>query len=243
MAAFNVSLDDSSPLITYSPLGAWFDTPSNDTQASSYNSQSLHTTSSQGASAIFVFNGTGVWLFGGLRSNYGPYSFSVDGKVITTGTSKNDVFQANQLLGGKSDLEMGEHTAVLRCESGAPIDLDNIIFQTQVSHASGPVNANTVQDNASNITYSPSDAWTESKGDIFSGGTVRHTDKEAATASMKFTGDAVAVYGGSSFDHGEYIVDIDGRRRALNGGGDGQSRVYHPQVRTSSMCSLSCLVF
>ena len=44
---------------------------------------------------------------------------------------------------------------------------------------------------------------------------------------MTFSGDAVAVYGGVSFDHGNYTVTIDGKSQVLNGG---TARTYHPQV-------------
>ena len=44
---------------------------------------------------------------------------------------------------------------------------------------------------------------------------------------MTFSGDAVAVYGGVSFDHGNYTVTIDGNSQMLNGGA---VRTYHPQA-------------
>lgn len=44
---------------------------------------------------------------------------------------------------------------------------------------------------------------------------------------MSFNGDAVAVYGGVSFDHGNYTVTIDGNSQVLNGGA---ARTYHPQA-------------
>ena len=53
---------------------------------------------------------------------------------------------------------------------------------------------------------------------------------------MTFTGDAVAVYGGASFDHGNYTVSLDGvPQREFSGGSNGQVRMYHPQVNTTFM--------
>ncbi len=52
-----------------------------------------------------------------------------------------------------------------------------------------------------------------------------------AQASLTFNGDAVAVYGVSSFDHGDYEVLVDGHSQRYNGGGDnGLARTYHAQV-------------
>lgn len=53
-------------------------------------------------------------------------------------------------------------------------------------------------------------------------------------ASLTFIGDAVAVYGGSSFDHGDYSVSLDGFVRQLNGGSGGLAETYHPKVRRLS---------
>ena len=58
--------------------------------------------------------------------------------------------------------------------------------------------------------------------------------KNNAEATFSFTGDALALYGGSSFDHGDYEVKIDGVSHLFNGGSNGGSRVYHPQVSFSN---------
>lgn len=47
--------------------------------------------------------------------------------------------------------------------------------------------------------------------------------------SLSFSGDAIAVYGGVSFDHGNYTVSLDGEEWDLNGA-NGVARMYHPQV-------------
>ena len=50
---------------------------------------------------------------------------------------------------------------------------------------------------------------------------------------MSFTGDAVAVYGGVSFDHGNYTVIVDGQSQSYDGG---NARMYHAQVRSIPNC-------
>lgn len=55
------------------------------------------------------------------------------------------------------------------------------------------------------------------------------TQAHDAQAKLSFTGDAIAVYGGSNFDHGDYTVVLDGKSSKFNGASGGV-RMYHAQV-------------
>ena len=59
-------------------------------------------------------------------------------------------------------------------------------------------------------------------------GPTSYSQTVGAQASVAFKGDAVAVYGGVSYDHGNYTVDLDGQSQIFNGG---TARMYHAQVR------------
>ncbi|KAH9176352.1 hypothetical protein EDB89DRAFT_1846422, partial [Lactarius sanguifluus] len=118
--------DDSSPLISYSPAGAWTDSPVNDQNAQVR--KTWHTVSSQGASATVQFNGTGVWFFGAKMPGYGTYNISVDGQSVS-GNAQAQTASFQQLLGGQSSLANGPHTAVF-INTGSTVDLDSIIFET-----------------------------------------------------------------------------------------------------------------
>ena len=61
-----------------------------------------------------------------------------------------------------------------------------------------------------------------------------YSDIDGAEIAFSFIGDAIAVYGGVSFDHGDYIVSVDSMTTQLNGA-NGQARLYHPQVRPSQL--------
>lgn len=67
-------------------------------------------TSTYSASASLVFNGTAVWVYGGMRSNYGPYNVTFDGQLYQdTGYYDGDLFQ--QVLFSATGLDGAEtHT-------------------------------------------------------------------------------------------------------------------------------------
>lgn len=92
----------------------------------------MHTTFQQGASATFKFNGTGVWLFGGMRSDYGSLSLQIDGKEVNSRSAQANLPTFQQVLASAMNLTMGEHTAVLTATTGGPIDLDSVTFETQI---------------------------------------------------------------------------------------------------------------
>ena len=127
-------VDDSSPLISYT--GGWADTPLEDSLAQSYLAHSLHTSSAPGATATFTFNGTGIWLYGGRRPNYGAFKLAVDGRTVMEGKASASNNAVGQLLGGATSLGMGQHTAVLTVSGTGPVDLDNLIFETHIGSQS-----------------------------------------------------------------------------------------------------------
>jgi len=56
------------------------------------------------------------------------------------------------------------------------------------------------------------------------------TQNGGATASLSFSGDAVAIYGTVSPDHGNFSVSVDGQTTEAGAGADGLARVLHPQI-------------
>lgn len=57
-----------------------------------------------------------------------------------------------------------------------------------------------------------------------------YSQQNGAQASFNFLGNAVEIIGGSSFDHGDYTVEVDGQPSTFNGGGNGLAREYHAKV-------------
>ncbi|KAF5322600.1 hypothetical protein D9619_001541 [Psilocybe cf. subviscida] len=233
MASFTglLTVEDSSPLISYAPAGSWSDSPSNDPLLSSYLGNSYHTSSAQGATATFSFVGTGVSIFGGRRPNYGAYTVSVDGNTIQTGTSQASQDLSRQQLASATGLSYGNHTLVLTNTGGAPVDIDSIDFQTSGGPSGSIPVAKDFDDADPAMTYTPSpDAWQTNTDPGFFGNTLHFTQTPGASASMKFSGEAVAVYGTVSPDHANIVVNVDGQATTLPGGANGFASLVHTDV-------------
>lgn len=56
----------------------------------------------------------------------------IDGQTIANGSASSGTPVLDQLLGASTNLSIGEHTAVLSSVGGGAIDLDKLIFETQI---------------------------------------------------------------------------------------------------------------
>ncbi|EJD40093.1 hypothetical protein AURDEDRAFT_187152 [Auricularia subglabra TFB-10046 SS5] len=125
----NVSFDDTSAYITFSP--EWRVQPPDDpTRASSWQS-TYHASQSAGASAKLTFNGAGIYLYGSKGPGHANYSVNIDDRVFyLPAYSPTQMFQ--QLLFGM-DLRQGAYTLVLTNESKDPeawLDIDFFMVTT-----------------------------------------------------------------------------------------------------------------
>ncbi|KAG9079137.1 hypothetical protein FS749_008793, partial [Ceratobasidium sp. UAMH 11750] len=67
MATHDITIDDGSPLITYT--GEWNDSTNPDI-VDQYQFGTYHSTSEVGASATFKFTGSAVYLYGSKRPSH-----------------------------------------------------------------------------------------------------------------------------------------------------------------------------
>jgi len=228
MASFSLVVEDCSPLISYSPVDAWVDTP-DDPLSTIYSGRSFHATTARGATLTFPFNGTGVRFFGGHRPDYGNFTLAVDGQVVQSGTARGDTATARHLLAGATNLPDGPHTAVLT-STGGGMDVDWIEMVPHIGASGEKISASVVDDTDSRFTYLPSDdAWRVTQGTAFTGGTVHFSSNPDAQASLKFNGDAIALYGTVSPGHSDIRVSIDGQEQPLTGRNN-LTNGLHPQV-------------
>ena len=123
---------------------------------------------------------------------YGPYNISIDSQSVTGNAhSQNASFQ--QLLGGKSGLTNGPHTAVLtNTGTKSRIDLDSIVFETQIGSVkcvftplvcvvdrtvvpSSTMTEMTIDDNSPAIAYLPTPAdWGLLQGQSYFNNTLQY---------------------------------------------------------------------
>jgi len=211
-ASLNLTVEDSSPLITYSPSGAWRDALPLDTGGLAYSGGNFHSTATPGASVTITFNGTGISFFGGNRPDYGAFTITIDGNVVSTGRASSPGVQVNQLLGSASGLKNGPHTAVLT-NTGPALDIDHIELQLG---AAGSTTTTTVYDDADPAIVYAGD-WSTSVNQVHQNSTLHYTQALGAAATLKFSGNGVAIYGTVSPDHANLQISIDGKTTLVNG--------------------------
>jgi hypothetical protein len=77
------------------------------------------------------------------------------------------------------------------------------------------VTTTTIDDASSAIAYTPAGAWATNANAAFEDGTLHFTSAGGAQATYAFAGDAFAIYGTTSPDHGSFTVAIDGAQASV----------------------------
>ncbi|KAF7342203.1 hypothetical protein MVEN_01808200 [Mycena venus] len=235
MPTANYTIDDVSPLIQYKPDGAWSaGDPSTDPSGSKYSDGTFTLSTEKGSSASFTFTGNQVWIYGAKRGNHGPYSVTIDKT-----TSQFDGFSAKDDftdLFDSGSLTQGQHTVVItnqQKDSKKPfLDIDYIVWSTD--SPSDPSKNIQLDDNASQFSYQPSDAWkTNLPSDFlgFQGDSGHATTNKDASVKLSFSGDTIALFGPVGPTLGTYAVKVDGKDagtfNANNKNYAAQTALYH----------------
>jgi len=228
MAHYNVFVQDSSPLFIYSPVGAWIDTPleSNDSPSLSFHATHVH-----GATVELDFVGTGVHVFSATVPTPGSYEVYIDGEKLLERVGPSSRPDSQLLLGSIAGLEMAPHTVTLvnSGETGDFLDLDRVEVESIVTSGSTPLSTATFDDTADEIQWGP--GWVSTLGQsTFHNGTTHYTDQPDAKVNLSFEGDAIAIYGTTGSNMGNYVVTLDGRSHTFNGGSNGSARIPHDKT-------------
>ncbi|KAI0783864.1 hypothetical protein BC629DRAFT_530091 [Irpex lacteus] len=96
MPIFNLTVDDTSPLIRYEPPGVWIDSSHSDPAWPSYLNGTFHATNQRNATATLTFNGSAVYVFGAFSINHDAYSVTLDGQTTIKNGSSNRSAEAFQ---------------------------------------------------------------------------------------------------------------------------------------------------
>lgn len=200
MPAVTITLDDTSPLIQYQGNWRAGNSIGKDPTYVMYYGKTFTLTTDNTAAAQFRWHGPGeVTLYGAKRNNHGDYRVTLDGKETTAnGYSASALFQ-EQLF--RDSVSGGDHVLVVK-DAGTTarpyLDIDKIEITTEVGDKTLTVDS---RDKA--FVYK--EKWTDQ--DIG-----RYTGVEGASVSIRFSGNAVDIYGLVASTVGAYTVKLDNGR-------------------------------
>lgn len=224
MAHYNVFIQDSSPLLIYSPPGAWIDTP---LQLHDSPFPSYHATNVQNATVKLEFTGTGIHLLSATAPIPGSYEVYIDGQRLSNWTDSSSQLDSKLLLGSITGLEMAPHTVTLINSgvTGDVLDLARVEVESVITNGGSSLSTATFDDTVDEIQWGS--GWISAPGGpAFYNMTVHYTEQPDAQMSFSFEGDAIAIYGTSGTEMGYYTVTLDGQPNTLNGGSDGSVRTH-----------------
>ncbi|KAG9111446.1 hypothetical protein FRC07_008056 [Ceratobasidium sp. 392] len=194
MPSKNVTIDDTSALIQYTPVGnnIWKDSPTSDQSLGSYYDGTYHSTITYGASASFQFDGTAVYLYAAKRYQHGPYAILLDGRPVYNGTfqSNNSIYK--ELMYSATGLTPGQHN--LTCINNDPsnqtyTEVDYITWTTSMSSDLTEINGATID--VSTMSFSSTTAWrsnTDSELTMI-------TATDGASVTINFQGNGIELQG------------------------------------------------
>ncbi|KAL0578300.1 hypothetical protein V5O48_003711 [Marasmius crinis-equi] len=171
---------------------------------------------------------TGIFMYGIDSADFGDYTVTVDGRDVSF-KSANGNRGSKKLLASAQGLNNGPHTATLVSSGSKAINLDYMDVQHEAPGSS--MSTAVIDDNDPRVTYQPSSAWNVNNGNDFMNNTLHFSQTNGSSASLTFTGQAIAVYGTVSFDHANVQVTLDGQSKSFPANlGPTKSSSLHTQV-------------
>ncbi|WWD02343.1 hypothetical protein V865_000382 [Kwoniella europaea PYCC6329] len=154
------SYDDSSPYISY--VGDWNLQQDSDPFLGRYKNSTFHSTTNDGDTAVIVFVGTDIQVYGAKRPNHGFLSGLIDGgeKQYVNGTARDpELYQ--QVLFEAHGLENKTHTVIMTNEpfydtgvGGIWLDIDFFsVNGTPIASESGSNSGQTTESSGNSVAY------------------------------------------------------------------------------------------
>ncbi|KAL0960561.1 hypothetical protein HGRIS_005598 [Hohenbuehelia grisea] len=214
-------IDDTSPLIKYTPSGAWTHmNQSSDSFAGPYHAGTLTQATGRGASAYFTFNGTSIKIHGGARSFYGSFNVTLDGQSYTRNSWAETNSSGPGVLFDVSSLSQGMHTLNVSQVGDGMFDIDKISWTTSIFPSkNGETQLEEVvyDDTDSAFSWTPDGTWDRqlSKFPTF------------RNQTGQLLGETVSLFGTVGHSNAPYKVQLDGSGPQLF---DGGSDIYNEHV-------------
>ncbi|KAJ3783095.1 hypothetical protein GGU10DRAFT_405605 [Lentinula aff. detonsa] len=171
MFLLNTTIDDSSPLISYGPVGEWnsYGTVS-EVNITGYYKNSYTSTWTQNAFATIQFNGSSISIYGGRRKTYGNFTVTLDGVNSTLSSFSPSVQDPPDLL-FSTQMRQGWHTVKVSNDGTTGIDIDSITWASEMANdspftddngsSSSPPPSITYDNSMAEFSWTPEDAWYE----------------------------------------------------------------------------------
>ncbi|KAK7057218.1 hypothetical protein R3P38DRAFT_2840008 [Favolaschia claudopus] len=225
MPRYNTTIEDYSPVISYSPN--WSAGSSSDNRAELYSDSSFTLTSTDGETASFAFNGTSFQIFGSKRANHGFYQVTVDGTSVSdSGTAPEPgLFQVP--LFSSPPLEQKLHVVTLTNQGNSFIDIDFVTFTSSIGTDKDQLTVNTVQDSDSSFFYAGTWGLNPPNIGTYSGGSGHGTATLGAFMTFTFEGDGVTLYGPVGPGSSPFSVSMDGGPPSTH---TANKQFYRPRV-------------
>ncbi|KAG8741464.1 hypothetical protein FRC10_002832 [Ceratobasidium sp. 414] len=190
MATHDISIDDGSPLITYT--GVWSDSTNSDI-VDQYQFGTYHSTSE------------------------GTFDVDIDGASLGQFSGTSTTTQNTQLLAKATGLTWGEHTVTITNSDplGKFLDLDLIKWTTGKAGLTSITNSTQIDDADSTgvVSYSPAGSWADTDPTLTVGSyhqdTVHATSTLGSSVAVRFTGNAVYVFGSTDSSSGKFDAQVD----------------------------------
>ncbi|KAI0783846.1 hypothetical protein BC629DRAFT_529054 [Irpex lacteus] len=233
MPIFNITIDDASPFIQYAPSGAWSDSSHADAAYTSYLNDTFHATNASDATATVTFNGSAVYLYGAFRGNHDVYRVTLDGDNTFRNGRSNGSDEFQQVMFSATGLSRDQHELVLKNNYTTTIpsyvDVDYVVITSGDGNSQTQSNDTVLDDGDPSIVYS--EGWEDTPNQLITdyyNNTFHVTNQTGARATITFEGNAIAVYGATSDNHGPFTVVLDGGiSTQLNG--TAPTGVFRPQ--------------
>ncbi|KAG8800931.1 hypothetical protein FRC20_002698 [Serendipita sp. 405] len=226
-----ITVDDSSPLLRYTPqpvfntnvspdaYAAWSPVCNAQGGTSRCDDHSAHLTGLDGAKVALSFYGIGLEFYGnvtlGLR-----VQVTVDGNLLGDNSGLGNGDSNQNLLKKVDGLSLGQHTVVFTVQAGADRSLLTFDYAKVIVGHAKSFNRTVIDGNdEQSLTYGPPEqhlwsTWNNYDGAVVPDGvtnkTFRGSDKKGATIYKKFSGSTFLYYGPCYTDTGSYTIIIDG---------------------------------
>ncbi|KAJ7772692.1 hypothetical protein DFH07DRAFT_170627 [Mycena maculata] len=217
------TVDDSSPTVTYTPIGDTFAAPnlsagwnpywtnpgfSSATTGAVGSGTSLHITSCNGATLAIQWKGTGIQLFGNVTDS--SYNITIDGTVSDASTSAD---LSNNTLFAIDNLTDTDHILYLIAQTNNSPDSLVAFDKALISAPPSPSTLNFSEQvlNGSAV-FSFSGDWT-----FQNDSTAQESTTVGDSVSLQFMGTSFLLQGSTSPTAGRYSVTLDNVTTSFSG--------------------------